>query len=72
MNDMEKLAEGRIVASNYDAKDISICPIGWCYSGFQASLTTSRQEAAMRHPKHQVTREEDLFVWIDLHKNINW
>ena len=22
----------------------------------------------MRHPKHQVTREEDLFVGIDLHK----
>ena len=28
---------------------------------FQAILTTEREEAAMRRPKHQVTCEEDLF-----------
>ena len=36
--------------------------------GIQASLTTTRQEAVMRRPKHQMTNGEDLFVGIDLHK----
>jgi transposase len=35
----------------------------------KASPTTSREEAVMRRPKHQVTSGEDLFVGIDLHKH---
>jgi transposase len=37
--------------------------------GFQTSPTTSREEAVMKRPKHQVTSGEDLFVGIDLHKH---
>jgi hypothetical protein len=37
--------------------------------GFQTSPTTSREEAVMRRPKHQVTSGEDLFIGIDLHKH---
>ncbi len=47
---------------------ITVAFLGSGILGYQASKTTSREEAAMRRLKEQVIDKEVLFVGIDLHK----
>lgn len=57
-----------VLASNYDEKGNLDSHSGGGILVFQASLTTSRGEAALGKLKEKMLGKEKLFVGIDLHK----